>query len=171
MARMGLLTLAQAETNCGLPPNRGRTLLELLAGKERKLGREIMIRKGRGQRNRHLRVTMSMVRQHCPELFPSAVDDLQRSFSRYMHDIDERISDGVAEHVAAHVDPKLDELWERDEKIARNVKALGQRVEQLSRVAVFRTIPANADDAGGTRNTSRAVTANGSRRNEDTGSG
>jgi hypothetical protein len=148
MPPTGLLTLAQAEQRCGLPPNRGRTLLELLNAKERKLGREIMIRKGRGLKNRHLRVTMSMVRQHCPELFPSAVDDLQRSFRRYLEDIDEHIAAGVAEHVAAHVDPKLDELWERDEKIAKNVKALGERVDKLSRVVVFHGIPKQSANGG-----------------------
>jgi hypothetical protein len=119
-----LLTLPKAQREIGMAgDNRGRNLKRLLFAREKATGQQIMVRwRKRGTTRTEYRVTMSALRRHCPELFPGKVDDLSRHFREYLLKIDERIAVIVADHVAEHVEPRLDELWRRDETIARQVE-------------------------------------------------
>ena len=132
-----LLTMGAAQRALGLKwESRGRRLLRHVLAKETETGQRIAQRvttRGSG-RKRHLRVSLSSLRRHCPELFPSAVDELQRGFRTYLSEIDERVATITDERIAATVEPRLDELWERDEKIARSVKDLAVRVKSLAGV-------------------------------------
>jgi hypothetical protein len=83
-------------------------------------------------KRRHYRVTLGALRKAFPELFSSNVDTLRDRFSEYLSTIDQKISERVAIHVTEHVEPRLDELWERDEQIAGQVDALTQRVVALA---------------------------------------
>lgn len=112
---------------------RGRKLQRLILAREAKTGAQIMRRMGGDAEGRRYLVSLPALRQHLPELFAaSSVDDLQKSMRRFLADIDDRIAGAVAEHVSAQVDPKITELWERDETIAKNVKQLGERVRDLA---------------------------------------
>lgn len=127
-----LLTLGQAQKRLGMRGTRGLRLKAHLLAREKKAGVEIIHRRHNGRRT-HYRVTMSALRRHCPELFPSAVDELQRGFRTYLTEIDERIASVADERISTSVNPKLQELWDRDEKIARNLKDLGRRFRDYAR--------------------------------------
>jgi len=94
--------------------------------RERELGKRIATRTGG-----HHRITESALTRWMPELRRSKVDELAANFRSYLTDIDARISEGAADYVAKNVDPRLDELWARDEKLAENLDQLGARVTQI----------------------------------------
>jgi hypothetical protein len=112
---------------------RARRLKRLVFAREREKGNRIATRYGKGRKQR-TKVSLSALRKHCPELFRSKVEDLADNLKAYLSEIDERIAAGAAQHVAEYVEPRLDELWLRDEKIANQVEALAQRVGGLARV-------------------------------------
>jgi hypothetical protein len=125
------MTLRQAEAWLGLEPSaRGRRLKRILLGAERKLGRPIMVRIGT-----HTRVTRSAIRKHCRHMLPSQVDELREKFTEFLGSIDEKIETRIVDHVAEHVEPKLEELWDRDEVQARAIKQLAERVKRIAGTA------------------------------------
>jgi hypothetical protein len=111
--------------------SRGLRLRRLLLTRETETGKRIMIRLP-GRRRQNKRVTWSLLRKHCPELFESKVQQLERDMRGYLDAIDAKISESVAAHVTDHVEPRLDELWQRDEVIAKSVRELAQRVRAIA---------------------------------------
>lgn len=130
-----LLSLDQAAGKLGWEgAHRRRRLKRLLFARERQTKKPIMTRLGSAKKPAY-RVTMSALRKHTPELFKSKVDDLAENFRNYLSTIDDRIAEVVTGHVTEHVEPRLQELWERDEKIAEQVNQLGRRVAALATVS------------------------------------
>lgn len=129
-----LMSLADAQRALGWEGPGGRRLRRYLVKREKKIGRRIMLRVGTPGKHRHgggaYRVTMSALRRWCPELFDAEVS--MATFREYVKGIDSRISLIVAEHVAEHVEPRLDELWQRDETIQNNLNELAVRVNTLA---------------------------------------
>ncbi len=117
--------------------HRGRRLKRLVLAREKQTGKRIAIRLGGEQRTVY-RVTMSALRKHCRDLFKSKVDEVADNFKAYFKDLDERIASGVAEHVEEYVEPRLEELWQRDEKIAEQVSELGRRVAHIAGASIGR---------------------------------
>ena len=130
-----LLSLDQAAGKLGWEgAHRRRRLKRLLFARERQSKVAIMTRLGSVKKPAY-RVTMSALRRHTPELFKSKVDELADNFRVYLSTIDERIAEVAAAHVSEHVEPRLLELWERDEKIAEQVNALGKRLAAFAQGA------------------------------------
>lgn len=122
-----LLSLDSAAGKLGWEgAHRRRRLKRLLFARERQTKKPIMTRLGSAKKPAY-RVTMSALRKHTPELFKSKVDELADNFRVYLSTIDDRIAEVAAAHVTEHVEPRLQELWDRDEKIAQQVDALGKR--------------------------------------------
>lgn len=109
----------------------GRRLKRAVLARERQTGKRIATRLG-SERRPDYRVTIGAIRRHLPELRPSKVDDLRERFGEYLASIDTRMSDSIAHHVAEYVEPRLDELWQRDEEIAERVNDLGLRVKLIA---------------------------------------
>lgn len=127
-----LLTLDQAASRLRWEGRgRARRLKRLLFARERQTKKRILTRLGGEQRTKY-RITLSALRRYCPELFKSKVDELQDNLKGFLKSIDERIADGVAEHVTTEVEPRLQELWERDEQLAGNIQEVARRVADLS---------------------------------------
>lgn len=127
-----LLSLPDAQRRLGMPGPHGRKLKRLLVAKEQQSGKRIMIRLSGGRRPKP-RVTWSLLRKHCPELFESKVQQLERDMRGYLDAIDAKISESVAAHMTDQVEPRLEELWQRDEVIAESVRKLAQRVNAIAR--------------------------------------
>lgn len=127
------MTLPEAVKRLNFPGDR-RALLRVLVAKERASGVRFLIREGGAKRTLH-KVTMTAIRRHAADLLPSKVDLLKRDFGAYLKAIDDRIAEGAARHVERYVDPRLAELWERDETIAESVDELGKRVAAIAETA------------------------------------
>jgi hypothetical protein len=124
------LPRAQREVGWGNASG-GRRLKRYLLKREKALGRRIMIRVG-GVDAPPYRVTLSALRRYCPELFGGETTPQNAAlFREYIRGIDQRICEKVAEQIAEHVEPRLDELWERDEQIMGNVAELAKRVHAI----------------------------------------
>jgi hypothetical protein len=127
-----LLTFAEAaEKLKWKKPGAGRRLKRTCLSRERQSGKPFIVRL-KGDNRVNYRVTIGALRTHMPELFHSAVDDLTRSFSEYLENIDDKLRDRVSEQIAETVEPRLEELWQRDEIIAENLNQLGKRVEAVA---------------------------------------
>lgn len=113
---------------------RARRLKRLLFARERQTKKRIITRLG-GELMPKYRVTLSVLRRYCPELFKSKVQDLQDNLKGFLASIDQRISEGVVSHVATEVEPRLQELWDRDEQLAGNIEEVAKRVEQIAGLA------------------------------------
>lgn len=113
--------------------HRGRRLKHYVLRREKQTGEKIALRVGTPRKPAY-RVTMGALHQYCSELFEkkSKVDSLQAVMTAHLKQIDERIAMGVAEHVEDFVEPRFQELWERDEKIAEQVSELASRVAILA---------------------------------------
>lgn len=128
------MTLPQAEKWLGMRVTaRGRGLKRILENIEKNTGKQIIIRAGGKARGVRYCVTRSSLRRHCRHMVPSKVDELRDKFGQFLKEIDERIENTVAEHVAELIEPQLDELWERDETTAEAVRKLSVRVERLAK--------------------------------------
>lgn len=127
-----LLTLRQAAAWLGWGNNRhaARRLERRLVAKEKATGRTLMVRTQGAERETR-RVTVSMLRAYLPEARPSKVDEMRRDMTRVFSTLDERIRSSAAGYVAEQVEPRLDELWERDEQIAESVNKLGEKMALL----------------------------------------
>jgi len=108
----------------------GRKLKRRVLARERALRRRIAVRLDGAKAPKH-RLTRSLVMRYLPELRRSIVDELSSSLKSYLDEIDERIEDRTAAYVSEHVDPRLEQLWERDERIAKAVDELKMRVRRL----------------------------------------
>jgi hypothetical protein len=53
---------------------------------------------------------------------------MQREVKRALEGIDVRVHKASAEYVAANVEPRLNELWERDEQIAETMNEFVREV-------------------------------------------
>lgn len=128
-----LLTFNEAAGRLGWAGRwRGLKLKRACFARERETKKRFITRLG-SSRMPAYKVTLSALRRAFPELFASKVDTLQANFKNYLLAIDERISERVATHVDEHVEPKFQELWERDERIAGTVDELAKRVAQIAR--------------------------------------
>ena len=135
----GLLTLCQATRR--IDPDgalqldrRGRKLGRAIEAAEKRTGHTIGV-VYRGPTYRRRKVTLSECRRYLPQLFPDSgpnLDAIERAIRTYMGDLDDRISERCAEQIARDVEPRISELWERDERIARSVLDLAKRVATLA---------------------------------------
>ena len=129
----GLLTFEQAASKLGWTGRgRSRRLKRACFSRERRSGSAIVTRLGT-EKKPDYRVTLGALRHAFPELFPSKVDSMQSSVRHYLSTIDSHIREKTAAYVTEHVEPRLEELWERDEVIAAQVEALGQRVASMAK--------------------------------------
>lgn len=126
------MTFAEAQRRIGMKGKDGRRLKAYVFRREQETGKRIAMRLG-SERMPKYRLTMSLLRRHCSELFPSKVQQLERNMRSYISGLDERINEKVVAQMAEHMEPRLEELWERDEIIAEKVDELGDRVTQLVR--------------------------------------
>lgn len=131
-----LLTVPQAsraiDPDCKELDSRGQMLGRLIAAAEKRAGVTIGVFIERKARRRR-KVTLGQLRRHLPELFPpSSVSAVERTLRTYLAGIDQRIAEKCAEQIARDVDPRLDELWGRDEKLAQGLLDLTRRVAQLA---------------------------------------
>jgi hypothetical protein len=110
----------------------GRRLKRLVFARERQTGKQIATRSGEGRRTRPL-VTMSAIMRHMPELRRSRVDRLTEALREYTNDTDRRVAEIVAEQFAETVEPRLEDLYQRDEKLAIAHEALAKQVNGISR--------------------------------------
>lgn len=132
------MTWDRAAGNLGwMGRGRARRLKRMVFARERETGKRIATRMGT-KRKPAYKVSLSALRRHLPELFKSKVDELEAVVTGYLAGIDERIAGKVADHVDEYVEPRLDELWQRDEKIAGQVMGLAAGVEALSKVVMSR---------------------------------
>lgn len=124
-----LLTFRKMAARLGWGESRAaaRKLARAIHARERETGKQIATRTTGG----HKRITESALTRWMPELRRSKVDELAANFRSYLTDIDAKIAEGAAAYIAENVDPRLDELFERDETIAKNLDALGRRVAQI----------------------------------------
>lgn len=127
-----LLTLPQAQKALGMKGPRGAKLKRLIQAKERKLRREIMNRIQGRRRTTH-RVSLTMLRRYMPELFPSEFNAMERQVRMLTRSLDGRMREIATEEIHEQVDPRLKELWERDERLAKNVKEVAKQVERAIR--------------------------------------
>lgn len=129
----GLLTFREAAEWIGWGNSRaaGRRLARRVIAKEKKLNRTLIVRT-EGPERESRRVTRSMLRAHMREVLPSKVDELKRDMGRHLATLDERIRTASSAFVAEQVEPRLSELWQRDEQIAETVNQLGARLALLT---------------------------------------
>ena len=141
------ITIAELQRRIGFRGDReGRRLRRQLELREKSSGATIIIRKP----GCWPRVTLAAVRRYAPDLIPNqlkSVDTLLRETRRYLESIDEKISNEVAEQIAARVAPELQrirrdideqrrELREQKEnqlKIAETVNEVGKRMAAIAR--------------------------------------
>ena len=130
---LGLLTFREAAAWLGWGNSRaaGLRLKRRVIAKEKALKRALIVRI-EGPERESRRVTRSMLRTHMREVLPSKVDELKRDFGRHLATLDERIRMASSAFVAQQVEPRLSELWQRDEQIAESVNALGARIALLT---------------------------------------
>lgn len=127
-----LMTLPKAQKELGIKGPRGAKLKRLIEAKEQKLRREIMTRIPGRRRTTH-RVSLTMLKRHMPELFPSEFDAMERQVRTLTRSLDSRMREIATEEIHEQVDPRLRELWKRDETLAKNVKDVAKSVERLAR--------------------------------------
>lgn len=125
------MTFPQAQKVLGMKGPRGLRLKRYVLNREREIGKKIARRNSSAKYGVRYTITMTALRRYCPDLFPSKVDELRRTFDAYIDSIDGKIEERVTAHVSEHVDPRLDELWQRDEIIAKSVTDLATRVERI----------------------------------------
>lgn len=132
-AESGLMTFRQAAAWLGMGKSRyaARKLERRVLSKERKLGASLVVRMSSAEKETRS-VTGSMLRQHFPEFFPSKVKQLRRDMEQRLAAIDEHVRAASQAFVAQQVEPRLAELWERDEQIAESLNELAERVELLA---------------------------------------
>jgi hypothetical protein len=110
------LTMAETADALGITGRwRIKRVRRLLASKERQLGVKLLLPCGRRDTGKGVRyrVTLKMLRQHCPEFFCRR--------------------DEVANQVRAHVEKineRIEELFERDKVLADELRPLLQRSRQ-----------------------------------------
>lgn len=119
------ISLAAAERALGWGGTRGEKLRRYVVAKERVLGKPgaILVVVGTGKKRRE-RLTLHALRRHCPELWPSKADDLAKNLREYLRSIDERVAEAFAEQVSELVEPRLKELFERQNELSEQVRAL-----------------------------------------------
>lgn len=109
----------------------GRRLKDKVLTRETQSGKQIATR-DKGQRP--MWVTVSAIMRHMPELRRSRVDQLSKALAAYNAETDRRVAEAIEAKLAESVEPRLEELWQRDEKLALEVEAQGRRINGLSRV-------------------------------------
>lgn len=110
----------------------GRRLKKAVLAREVQLGKQIATRLGSGPRPK-MRITLSAVMRWLPELRRSRVDRLSDALREFNADTDRRVTEIVTEQLAESVEPRLEELWQRDEKLAIEFEGLTKRVNGISR--------------------------------------
>lgn len=131
-----LLTWREATSKLGWPDGgtdaAGRRLKRVVLAREVQSGRQIATRTGSGPAPQ-LRVTVGAVLRHLPELRRTRFDRFQANMTKLDTGITGRVSGIVADQLAELVDPRLDELWERDEVLAQEQERTALQVESLSK--------------------------------------
>lgn len=108
----------------------GRRLKDKVLAREAVSGKQIATRdKGK----RPMWVTIGAIMRHMPELRRSRVDALSKALAEYNAEADRRIANAIEAKISESVDPRLEELWQRDEKLAVEIEAQGRRIHGLSR--------------------------------------
>lgn len=129
-----LLTWREATTRLGWIDGgteaAGRRLKNKVLTREATSGKQIATR-DKGQRP--MWVTISAILRHMPELRRSRVDSLSKALAAYNAETDRRIEEAIEAKLAESVDPRIEELWQRDEKLALEIEAQGVRIHGLSR--------------------------------------
>jgi hypothetical protein len=97
---------------------RDERLLRIMFAKERKLGRDIMVRRGGAGRGTRYGLTEAMLHRHCPELFLVTHDEL---LSEVRHQLG-AINKGVADRVLAIIVPELKGIEARFERRLRELE-------------------------------------------------
>jgi hypothetical protein len=105
---------------------RGRRLVRIMRAKERRLGREIMVRRGGEQRTRFL-LTMPMLEHYCRELFLRTPDELVDRLRPALQHLEDRVEAIVDERVG----PQLEELRVADDFQSRAIQNVEIRVARL----------------------------------------
>lgn len=121
------ISLAEAERALGWPAQgRGLKLRRYVLAREKQLGKigAILVAIGVGRKRRE-RLTLQSLRRYCPELWPSKADDLAKNLRDYLRSIDDRVSESFADQVAEHLEPRLAELFDRQAKLDKRLRALG----------------------------------------------
>jgi len=131
MSTKRLLSFAEAQKAIGMNGPRGRRLKRMVLEREGETGQTIAVR-SRGDDRTNYRVTLGALRHHFPELFPSKVEDLKVNMRAVLEAIDEKLEEQVARAIDQQVEPRLEELWERDEITARSLSELAKRVSRLA---------------------------------------
>ena len=131
-----LLTWREVTTKLGWPDGgtdaAGRRLKRVVLAREAQCGKQIATRTGTGPAAQ-LRVTVGAVLRHLPELRRSRFDRFQADMAKIGTGITGRVSAIVADQLAELVEPRLDELWERDEVLAIEQERTAKQVESLSK--------------------------------------
>jgi len=123
--RRDYLTPDQAAESLGWKGRkRGERLLRVMRAKEKRLGREIMVRLRKNIRTNY-RLTEPMLKRWCPELYIDTTTDLVAGIGKQLSRLDERIEAIVDERVA----PQLEELHAADAANAAATERLAVAVD------------------------------------------
>jgi hypothetical protein len=136
-----LLTWREATTKLGWADGgteaAGRRLKRAVLARELQSGKQIATRISGGP-DPQMRVTLSALHRHLPELRRSRVDQLSGVLAEYHADTDRRVEEAIEAKLAEAVDPRLEELWQRDEKLALEVERNTRDINRLSRAHASR---------------------------------
>jgi len=122
----GILGWEGEASETGRATARSIRLLAYLKAREKQLGEPLMIRLGEG-RGRRYRISESLLRMRCPELWGQSIDEMHAAFSAHLASLDGKIDRRVDERVAETVLPRLDEITERQEALAGAVSQVSSQ--------------------------------------------
>jgi AAA+ ATPase superfamily predicted ATPase len=143
MASDALMSMREAADWLGWEGrDRGRRLKRTLLAIEKQKKREIMVRRGPEGDGRRYLVTRGAIARWAPQLRPSKVDELEKNFATYIRTLNETIDDKIESFVSEHIDPQIEELWQRQERTAQIVDELAQHVVGPKRPGPANTVQA-----------------------------
>lgn len=116
----------------GGTPAAGRRLKRAVLAREAETGKQIATRLKRDGQRIPLRITMSAIMRWLPELRRSRVDSLSAALAEYRAETGKLLREMISGQIAEHVEPRLDELWGRDEVLAAQVEAVAKDVYSLT---------------------------------------
>jgi hypothetical protein len=120
----------RAAAECGYGNSRAavRRFKRLVENRERHLCITLTAKRS----GEHPRYNVELCREHIPELRQSRVEILARRLPDLVREIKDRVTEDAANAACERMEPRLRELWERDEQIAEFTERLDVRVQQLS---------------------------------------
>lgn len=133
-----LLRLEDAATELGWTGSARRERLKrLIFARENELGHTFAIRL-KGPRRTGYRVTMGALRCNLPELFPSKISTLAGEMRELVGNLSVQFQEKIAQEVANATEPRLDELYLRQERIAEEMSKLVLAVQDLQSLSKVR---------------------------------